>query len=79
MRSKADETLVIVETLICPLQIFQNANGSTVELKRSSLVHAKFFYHFLSHRSIRYSIQAGVLLGHSIFNLVDLTICPPTC
>ena len=22
MRSKADETLVIVETLICPLQIF---------------------------------------------------------
>ena len=23
MRSKADETFVIVETLICPLQIFQ--------------------------------------------------------
>ena len=26
MRSKADETLVIVETLICPLQTSQNQN-----------------------------------------------------
>ena len=27
MRSKADETLVIVETLICPLQISQEKNS----------------------------------------------------
>ena len=44
MRSKADETLVIIETLICPLQIsqvtFNPSSGKSIarpNLKRQSL------------------------------------------
>ena len=40
MRSKADETLVIVETLICPLQIFHTCivfHHSSLSLAHSHL------------------------------------------
>ena len=45
VRSKADETVVIVETLICPSQIvkiFGRIGGFCTELVRLSLVYHSF-------------------------------------
>ena len=42
MRSKADETLVIVETLICPLQIFFNSCCNCMVCRIVSFIENEF-------------------------------------
>ena len=42
MRSKADETLVIVETLICPLQISHLSSSSFCQVYVSSKLKSSF-------------------------------------
>ena len=46
MRSKADETLVIVETLICPLQISDLSNLCNILSAFQNLMNFYSFFYF---------------------------------